>query len=661
MSQPDTPAMGRAPTRRVWPALLLTTVAFATLQLAHNRHLYSQPIYEGQDYAANSMLVIKAKREAVLHGHYSRMGFYHPGPTLIYVLAGSEWVLHDWLRVVPAPHNAHMLGHLLLNAVLLGVALAIVTRAVGRWGGFAAGVAFLVYFAREGHLAEHWFAHTFLLVYLPFQVAAASVAAGRTRHLGWLALTGSLAVHSHASLIAFVVPISLYALVRVWRGMGYRVRGLSPENRRAWVTFVAVVSVFSLPIALHTILHFPGEILKYLDAGRTKRPASGSVGDAAWYMVRTLTNDSEWGWQLVIGVGLGSIVAALTFPPRGRRFAQQLLVIGALSTASMSYYVLRGVDDFKWTYLGIFYGSVLLLGWSLISMRLAVLVRAFVWRALATFVVACVAVWAGTTGQFTNPYAGVPEAPAIVEELCADPRWQTGPPLMTMDTDAWGHGGALLVQFERRGVRPWLLNSAWDMTFTNAFQPDRRPVSKVWQIDAALDHSPTVPTRRVLGHTGGTTFRELETRCQLGAPVPLGGCGRRAGAKPLVGWFELNEHEYLIPSRPCASLLVNLEPCHAREIRLTLGGEGLAAGKTTAGQRVRVVINGEAVGEVAFPNGAAAERTLTFTGKLLEGGVPARIDFEFPDAHRYLRNRGYGPDNVSSIRLTRLVFTAVEP
>ena len=128
---------------------LAFTTAFAVLQLAHNKHVFRNPVYEDLDYAANSLLVLKAKRFELLHGHYSRMGFYHPGPALLYVLAAAEWGLYDVTHIVPAPHNAHMIAHHLLNSVLLGIALTIVARAAGLRAASAAALAFLVYFARE--------------------------------------------------------------------------------------------------------------------------------------------------------------------------------------------------------------------------------------------------------------------------------------------------------------------------------------------------------------------------------------------------------------------------------------------------------------------------------------------------------------------------------
>ena len=103
------PRAGRV-ARRSWVLLLVATAAFGGLLVARNLALFAHPVYEDGDAATNSLLVVKAKRLELAHGHYSRLGFYHPGPALLYVLAGAEWVLHDRLGVVPAEHNAHIVG-----------------------------------------------------------------------------------------------------------------------------------------------------------------------------------------------------------------------------------------------------------------------------------------------------------------------------------------------------------------------------------------------------------------------------------------------------------------------------------------------------------------------------------------------------------------------
>src|SRR5262245_44325659 len=119
-------AQGGAMTRSSPAVLLAATLLFAGILVGHNLHLFSRPVHEHADFAANSLLILRAKERPLLHGHYSRLRFYHPGPGILYFLAGSEWLLSDLLRVVPAPHNAHMLGQLLLNALLLGVAVTVI-------------------------------------------------------------------------------------------------------------------------------------------------------------------------------------------------------------------------------------------------------------------------------------------------------------------------------------------------------------------------------------------------------------------------------------------------------------------------------------------------------------------------------------------------------
>ena len=56
--------------------------------------------HESSDFAANTLLVLDAKRLQLIHGHYSRVGFNHPGPALLYVLAFGELLFHDWLHLV---------------------------------------------------------------------------------------------------------------------------------------------------------------------------------------------------------------------------------------------------------------------------------------------------------------------------------------------------------------------------------------------------------------------------------------------------------------------------------------------------------------------------------------------------------------------------------
>lgn len=634
----------------------LTFVACGALLGAHNAHLFRTAVHEHTDLAANSLLVLQAKRGELLHGHYSRMGFYHPGPAALYWYAGFELVLHDALGVVPAPHNAHMIGHLFLNAALLAVGVTVLWRTFGSVPALAGATALFAHLSLSGTLASHWFAHLFFMAYLPFQLSAASVAAGRVSHLGWLALTASFCVHVHASLIVFVVPISLYALGRVcWRAAP------TARAKRAWVTFFAVVAVFVLPIVLHTVLHYPGEIKRYRDFQQQakEKPPPGPVAEGARFMLRSLTDDSRYAVPLAAGAGIAAVLSALTFPARGRGFARQLLAVAVLTTGAMAYYTRRGIDNYadEYLYLGYFYGSVLVLALVLVAVRVALLARAApaaVALACAAVLVACAA-----TGTFANRYAGFPELARAADEIAADPRWEDGPPLLTVHSSGWSPAVGLLVELERRGKRPVALDRTHQLQFTSAFAP-REPLPRtVWQIDCAPPDAPAGPVRRAFAEIEGARLCEVETRVPLGARLQLGALGRPPGLKPYSGWPAFIPAEKLMPVAPRAVLLLDVEPAGARQVRLELDAETCAPGLTSAGQRVRVRVNGTAVGEVAFPNPAGGTRALTFPGALLRATGATAIEFEFPDAHRYRSARAPGPADVNSVVFTRIALTPV--
>lgn len=632
----------------------LAFVAFGSVQVAHNAHLFRTAVREHSDYAANSLLVLQAKRGELLHGHYSRMGFYHPGPAALYWFAGFELVLHDALGVVPAPHNAHMIGHLLLNAALLAVGVAVLWRNFGNSPALAATTAAFAHLSLTGALASHWFAHLFILAYLPFQLAAASVAAGRVSHLGWLALTGSFCVHVHASLVAFVVPISLYALVRLcWRAPP------TARAKRAWGVFFAVVAVFVLPIALHTALHYPGEIKRYFDFQQQakEKPPPGTPLEAARFVMRALTDDSRYAGPLAAGVGVAALVSALTFPARGRGFARQLLVVTLLTTGAMAYYTRRGIDGYsdECLYLGYFYSSVLIVWFALVAARLALALRAVPGVAVACGGTAVALAFAGT---FTIAYRGESDLARAADTIAADPRWEHGPPLFTAHGDGWKVAAGLLLELERRGKRPALIDRSQALLFTSAFDP-HEPPARVWQIDCAPEVFPGTPVLAEFAAAEGGRAREVVTRVPLGAPFRLSALGRAPGLKPFTCWSKFGEDERLLPVAPLAVLLLDVEPTGAPRVRLELDAETCAPGRTGAGQRVRVRVNGTGAGEVAFPDPGGGSRSLEFSASLLRPTGPTVIEFEFPDAHKYRSARAPGPAEVNSVAFTRIALTPV--
>src|SRR5688500_16653540 len=68
------------------------------------------PLYEGGDFAANSLLIQDAKSFDLLVGHYSRIGFNHPGPAILYFQALGEYVFYDLTHLVGAPFAGQLLS-----------------------------------------------------------------------------------------------------------------------------------------------------------------------------------------------------------------------------------------------------------------------------------------------------------------------------------------------------------------------------------------------------------------------------------------------------------------------------------------------------------------------------------------------------------------------
>ena len=73
--------------REMW---ILAAVLFAAILLNNSQLVFHSRQYESDDYAADSLQVIKAKHFRETLGQYSRYGFHHPGPAFFYVLAWGE-------------------------------------------------------------------------------------------------------------------------------------------------------------------------------------------------------------------------------------------------------------------------------------------------------------------------------------------------------------------------------------------------------------------------------------------------------------------------------------------------------------------------------------------------------------------------------------------
>lgn len=242
--------------------LAISAVVFVLVLLVLNRDLFSVPIHAYGDSAPNALQVERAKHFRESLGHYSRWGFNHPGPALFYVYAAGERVFHDWLRLVPAEMNAHVLTVILLNAAFLFGAMGVVARHFRTRLFPPAAVLTSLFFiacinrAIPGSaILSVWPPHAILFCFVFFMACCASLACGRAEPLPWLVASGLMLLHAHVAQACFVGPLALGALATfAWRhGRALGARALLRQNRTRLAVCAALVILFALPIALDVV------------------------------------------------------------------------------------------------------------------------------------------------------------------------------------------------------------------------------------------------------------------------------------------------------------------------------------------------------------------------------------------------------------------------
>ena len=242
--------------RRPWWVVAATMAALVVLLCVRNRFLFTTRLYEEADMGANSILVEQARHFTLLVGNYSRDHFHHPGPAYMYVKAAGESLFWAWLHVVPTAWNGQLLAMYALTsmfvALVVGVGYGWTRSLRGAAACFAAVLALAA--VHPAVLSSDWMPYLYVLAYVAFLVAAASVAAGRARDAWVMALTGWFLIHGHACFLFFVPVISCAVLAAVlWprrhrpRDLGASVRSFFATQRRVWVPVAVISAVFAFP------------------------------------------------------------------------------------------------------------------------------------------------------------------------------------------------------------------------------------------------------------------------------------------------------------------------------------------------------------------------------------------------------------------------------
>jgi hypothetical protein len=461
-----------------WLALF---VLIALILVTTNIVAIKSITYEMGDPAANSLLVEKAKSLRLLVGNYSRLGFNHPGPAILYVLAFGEMLFYDVLGLVRSPYSGQLIAVDLYNAFWIVSIIRLINRYTRSYSSTVlAGSVFLFSTALfDYHFFNgNWFPY---LYYFPFAVMLFSVsrlADGNTDSLHSLALSSGFLINGHVSFVPILATIFLVTVV--YNYYTYRTldntkclidRSFLILHRRSIFTFLGILFLFIIPLLIKTIIDFPGPIADYMayTGGHPSNSLYQALVFASYY----------WGGPGLLFIEIGAV---LVFRSYFRKCQYQSNNIRSLmaaiiaATIALIIYAVFGIDLLSHKYIALFYYSAPAIAASTVFIciynqsavrykkPIALLLSAFV--LLAAYI--AIYRWQDGASDYSRP--NVPDLYQQLAEVKTNGR-------LVFDLDAansndweyvWTHVVGLELYSRRRSNDLFCIDRHWHILFTEA-------------------------------------------------------------------------------------------------------------------------------------------------------------------------------------------------
>jgi len=556
-AQAHTPQRHAARSRRALQFFLLLVLFTAGLACV-NWDAIRTVNHESSDFAANTLLVLDAKRFQLIHGHYSRIGFNHPGPALLYVLAFGELLFHDWLHLVPSPFSGQLLAVDVVDAAWLAAIVVMVRRMAGSMVPallFAAVMLLVFAWSDRAIVGGMWFPHLFVLPYAALLVAGARLVQGRADTLGTLAVAAGFLFNGHAAFMP-ILGLTLLMTLAANRVLARQEPALRivgrlwlATHRRALLLPAGILFLFFVPLIIATVREFPGPLYDYLKFGRANKAntpleAARFVG-VYWGLGHGAPARGALAWGLALAALL--LAGLRRVPPAFARDARALGIVFVAATLSLLYYAWAGVDMLGQVYIAAFYfavpalaaGLLVLIGYESLRIRAREAAAAM----LALLAVAGAWHWLRVPPDYVYFYNH-----ANVATLYQQLRRLPGHGRVVLDLDlgpnpttqgeVWGNTVGLLAYAARQGVDLACVNENWHISFT---RPKRCRPEEV---------------------AGGRRYQVRHTD----APDPVRG-------EPDIEGQGLSLFRAGAPPRPVAWITVRAQPAWFRQIL----GEGWSA------------------------------------------------------------------------------------
>jgi hypothetical protein len=490
---------------------VLLFLLFAAALTGAGWHMIQSAGIEAGDFAANSLLVQDAKRLHLIVGNYSRVGFNHPGPAILYVHAFGELLFHDWLHVVPSPFAGQILASLLYNAAWMTLVFAVVRRFAGQPQAllFVAVLALVTLGIDPAIVNGMWFPHLYYFPYAAMLVSIAPLAYGRADTLKALAVSSGFLLNGHASFMPMLAVMLVVMLAANWlvsRTDRSR-RILSPAwfkaHGRELAAAVFILFLFLVPLLVSTIRHYPGPLHDYVHYGRLNK--GNAIPDAVRFV---LVFWGEGKWRIAgLLLAFALAVRLLTARPAQQQEAAQphdfvrsargLGIAFIASTLALLYYAKAGVDDLSQVYVAYFYYSVPALCAALAALFVVRMIpaggRAMAAGLAAALVLAVCWPWLRQEPVYTYNYSQ-PGVAELYEQLHALPG--KGRIVLDLEQDqrTWGTiwGGTLGLQAYAKRQHDDLVcvNEHWHISNTHRGQCRPEEVAANRRFEVHADEAP---------------------------------------------------------------------------------------------------------------------------------------------------------------------------
>jgi hypothetical protein len=347
----------------LWQRLALVLV-LALVLMASNSGAIGTVNFELGDFAANSLLIQDAKSLALFTGNYSRVGFNHPGPAILYVLAAGETVFHDWLHIARSPFSGQLMAVSFYNAswlVLIFCTLAKMLRSRAAATLCVSVLAFSLACLDFQIFDGIWFPHLYLFPFAAMLVTAARLMDGHVDSLPGLGIACGFLINGHVSFIAILgimfltVAVANYLVQRSYPERQILNKRFLATQRWPVLVFLGIIVLFFLPLVIETIRHFPGPVHDYAAFSGHNKP--NSLKQAFKY-VGVYWGDSRFaGILAIVFAGLLATHARRSGGDLGRS-VRAIIVAGIGATLALLFYAKYGIDLLEYSYIGLFYYSV---------------------------------------------------------------------------------------------------------------------------------------------------------------------------------------------------------------------------------------------------------------------------------------------------------------